>query len=123
MDDKELKTLLTEAFQLIAERKPLPRSLTRRLGPTVTRRLLELVEQLHAEGLAGPHHRTPERLLRMRAIINRWRKPAVEPSTDQIAAALPGQSAVESLELRRSNARTSLDQRRELTELRRRASG
>ena len=113
------QTLVEEALKLIAEGRPLPEKLANKLPPALLQRLLALVEQLRAEGLAGPHNRTPQRILAMQKIINRWLQLQGELTPDQAAKTVPGQTDVESLHIRQANAQTAMDQRRMLGELRR----
>ena len=120
MSKDQEKQIVEEALKLIAEGKPLPRRMEHQLSPESLRKLLALVQQLRAEGQAGPHNRTPERLLAMQRIINRWLKPEDgEPTADQVAASTPGQKETESLHVRKANAQASLDQKNKLARLRR----
>ena len=105
---------LTQALKLISEWKPLPDSLARKLPPALLKRLLQIVEQLRAQGLGGPKRRTPERLLAMQKLINRLSQPEREMEPDY-----PGIGEAESLAVRQANAQTAMDQRRILGELRR----
>ena len=112
--DKNLENALSQALELISQWKEIPEDLAEELTPGIMRRLLQLVRQLRAQGLAGPKARTPERLLAMQRIINQWSPPPKDPEPDY-----PGQKEAESLASRQVHAQTALDQRRQLAEARR----
>lgn len=65
MDTPDKIKLLAMVIQLIAEWKPIPKVVLQAFNPSQLMRLHEVIAQLKAEGLAGPRHRTSERMKRL----------------------------------------------------------
>jgi hypothetical protein len=106
---------LTQIIKLISRWKPLPEKLTSQLDQETLRKVLKLVRQLQDQGLSGAGYKTPARLAAMQKIIESWTAgPAQAPQIP------PQQRAAESLAFRTIHGQTALDQRRTLTELRKR---
>ena len=123
-ENNRLQVLKT-ALRQVAQQQPLSQDLIKALSPTALKLLLRMVQQLKAQGLAGPHTRTPERLLAMYKLINqRTGGQPTEPTADQIIQQMTPQArdqilGMESLLARQSNAQAMVDSSRLLGSLRR----
>ena len=69
LDKGKRQALLHQLLLAIAEWRPLPPVLLRPLPPSVLRQLLEVIETLKSEGLAGAGRQTPARVKRLRELI------------------------------------------------------
>jgi uncharacterized membrane protein YccC len=117
MTEEEQKKLVAQALNLLAQWKPLPKALAERLGPEALRRLLEMVQEIQAQGLAGPRHRAPERLRLLRKLLEQMTSGKAEPKDP--ADAMPSRARLqqrgqESLLLRSANAQEQMSGKQEL---------
>lgn len=121
---EQQQKLVQAALRQIAKQQPLNPQMVQALSPEALKMLLALVEQLKAQGLVGPHTRTPERLLAMFSLINQWGgRPETEPTGDEIVAQMIPQArdrllAMEAIQARQSNAQAMVDSQESLAALR-----
>ena len=95
--------LIKEALELIVNQRPFPLRLAERLDPATLRALLELVERLKRQGLAGRGHSPGERLKALRRMLEE--KSSTDDQVESMAEpARAAQRAAEALELRRDEA-------------------
>jgi hypothetical protein len=98
------KRLIREALAHLSRLEPIPERLAEALDPRVLSRLLRLVQQLKAQGLANRHHRPPERLKALRELILGRPSPPSDPVDDLPPSQRKERRAQESLDLKQSNA-------------------
>ena len=85
MEKDEQEQLIFQIIKAIAEWKPIPEVLLKPLPTQALQSLLEMVEQLKAEGLAGPRNRTSDRVKRLMQMLHkRGLIPEREPTADQV---------------------------------------
>ena len=119
------KEQIKELLQQIAKQQTPSKQLLAQLDSRTLRLILEVVQQLRAQGLAGPHVRTPERLLRLYSLINRrLGTKDREPTADEIIQAMVPQArnqilGQEALLARQSNAQAMTDAQKQLAQLNR----
>ena len=121
LTQEDVKEIL---LQLAKQQTPDRRKL-QQLSPQTLRSLLEIVQQLRAQGLAGSHTRTPERLLRMYHLINqRMGRQDREPTADEIIQQMPRSArnqvlGQEALLARQSNAQAMVQAQKSMAQLNR----
>jgi len=88
---KEQQELLRQILQQIAEWRQIPEQVLQSLPEGMLQRLLEIIEQLRAQGLAGPQFRASERIKAMKAMLNRrgLGETPRRPTADEIIDSLP----------------------------------
>ena len=69
MDRQEREALMQQILQAIAEWRPIPERLMQPLPTALLKKLLDAVNQLKAEGLAGPHNRANDILAQESALV------------------------------------------------------
>lgn len=121
LTSEQIKGLILQ----IARQQPIDQETALQLDPKTLRLLLEVVQQLRAQGLAGPHVRTPERLLRMYHLIKqRLAGQEAEPDADQIIQSLTPQARQqilgnEAVLARQSNAQAMVSAQKQMAALNR----
>ena len=80
--------LILAAIQLLSKGETPPGELMRQLDPETAKLLMELTQQLKAQGMSGPTHRTPERLKVLIELLNRYLPPEREPSDLEFLSSL-----------------------------------
>ena len=116
------KEQIKELVLQLAQQQTPSKELLTQLDSKTLRQLLEVVQQLRAQGLAGVHTRTPERLLRMYTLLNqRTGGPAKEPTADEIVQAMPRSArnqilGQEALLARQSNAQAVTQTQKQLAQ-------
>ena len=87
MDKEEREHLIFQIVKAIAEWRPIPEALLKPLPTQALQNFLAIVEQLKAEGLAGPRNRTSDRVKRLMQMLHRrGLQPQREPTADQVLA-------------------------------------
>lgn len=110
LDSKQRRILLHQLLVAIAEWQPLRPELLKPLPTPVLRSLLEIINQLKAEGLAGSGRQTPQRVQRLRELIaQRGLGPSQTPTEDQVLRQQPAEMqrqvyAQEAVGMRRAHA-------------------
>lgn len=90
MKDAERQELIEMIIACIAEWRPIPENVLEALPDDMLQAILDVVTQLKAEGLAGPHNRANDRLKRMMVMLKRRGiLPEREPTADDAVRALP----------------------------------
>ena len=120
MDKKQQQELLMQILQYLVEWRPIPQELLKPLPTELLYKIQELAQQLKAEGLAGPRHRTSERVKAL--IYQAMRKGLLpqggEPTPDQVLEKYPEMRqqvlAQESQQIREAENRTALNLQRAL---------
>lgn len=98
MSRGEREELIGAILECIAEWRPLPRQLLEPLPPDFLRSLLDVVTQLKAEGLAGPHNRPRDRVKRLMVLMrDRGLLPSRMPTADDAVRSLPPETRREVL--------------------------
>ena len=121
LSQEQIKTLLMQ----IAKQQTPDKAILRQMDSKTLRLILEVVQQLRAQGLAGPHSRTPERLLRMYTLINkRTGGQEKEPTAEEIIAKMVPQAknqilGQEAVLARQSNAQSMVDAQKTMAQLNR----
>ena len=121
LTSEQIKGLILQ----IAKQQPIDQETALQLDPKTLRLLLEVVQQLRAQGLAGPHVRTPERLLWMYHLIKqRLAGQEAEPDADQIIQSLTPQARQqilgnEAVLARQSNAQAMVNAQKQMAALNR----
>ena len=116
---------INELILQIAKQQPIDQETALQLDPKTLRLLLEVVQQLRAQGLAGSHVRTPERLLWMYHLIKqRLAGQEAEPDADQIIQSLTPQARQqilgnEAVLARQSNAQAMVNAQKQMAALNR----
>lgn len=90
MDRQEREALMQQILQAIAEWRPIPERLMQPLPTALLKKLLDAVNQLKAEGLAGPHNRANDRIKRLKSLLNqRGLGGEREPTADEVVNQQP----------------------------------
>ena len=108
---EQQRELLLQIMVLIAEARPMPETLLRPLPLPLLSALTEAVEQMRNEGMLGPKHQAPERLQRLRQLLQQRLPQSRQPSENEVLAQQPLQMqkevrAQEALGLREAQGRT-----------------
>ena len=108
-----------ELLQALVQQRPINKEVAHLMGNKALRQLLEVVQQLRAQGMAGPHVRTPERLLRLYILLNQRVPQEKEPTADQIIQSLTPKArdqilGHEALLARQSNAQATVTTQQQL---------
>ena len=110
-----------ELLQALVQQQPINKDIARLMGNKALRQLLEVIKQLRAQGMAGPHTRAPERLLRLYTLLNQRVPPEREPTADQIIQSLTPKArnqilGQEALLARQSNAQATVTTQKQLAQ-------
>ena len=118
LTEEQIKDLVLQ----IAQQQAPSKETLMQLDSKTLNRLLEVIKQLRAQGLAGVHTRTPERLLRMYSLLNqRTGGPAKEMTADEVVQKMPSQArnqilGQEALLARQSNAQATVQTQKQLAQ-------
>ena len=80
--------LILAAVQLLSRGLNPPGTLLKKLDKPTADLLVELTQQLKAQGMSGPTHRTPERLKALISLLNRYLPPERDPSDLEFLSSL-----------------------------------
>lgn len=86
---EEQKELLLQIMVMIAEARPMPESLLRPLPQPLLEALMQTVNQLRNEGMLGPKHRAPERLRRLRELLQQRLPQSGQPTENEVLSQQP----------------------------------
>ena len=80
--------LILAAVQLLSRGLNPPGTLLKKLDKPTADLLVELTQQLKAQGMSGPTHRTPERLRALISLLNRYLPPERDQKDVEFLASL-----------------------------------
>ena len=89
MTPEEQKELLLQIMVMIAEARPMPEALLRPLPQPLLEALMQTVSQLRNEGMLGPKHRAPERLRRLRELLQQRLPQSGQPTENEVLSQQP----------------------------------